>query len=210
MIIFGWRAITRNGEKGKFNCPQCKSQRDYQRKKIQRFFTLFFVPLIPLQVLQESIQCQLCKKQFVPDILKYDPKAEAEAKQRLVTASFRTVLAHFGSLSDKKDAELFDLIPRLMSGLGCEVMSAEEAKTDIANSAGDFAGAAEKIRPYLTDQGRELLVKGALLAATTDGALTPTKQDALTALAKSLTMTDAHFKGVVASWFPAVAVPASG
>ena len=49
MIIFGTRGVTWNGESGEFVCPGCGgTTQQYTRKTIRRFFTLYFIPLIPL------------------------------------------------------------------------------------------------------------------------------------------------------------------
>jgi zinc-ribbon family len=61
MIIWGSRGITSSLAKGFFHCPRCDQQRSYDHKKVRRFFTLFFIPLIPLESLGEYVECQFCK-----------------------------------------------------------------------------------------------------------------------------------------------------
>jgi hypothetical protein len=50
MIIYGYR--NREIETGArdFYCPKCETQRPYKFKKIERYFTLFFIPLFPLGI----------------------------------------------------------------------------------------------------------------------------------------------------------------
>ena len=48
MIVFGTRGVTSTKETGPFNCLFCGDQRAYSRKSVRRFFTLYFIPVIPL------------------------------------------------------------------------------------------------------------------------------------------------------------------
>lgn len=82
MIIFGTRGLTlNNGKPGQFFCPGCNGHRSHQRKKVQRFFTLYFIPLIPLNIVQEFIECQTCKQTYRPSVLEHDPTAQRAARQ---------------------------------------------------------------------------------------------------------------------------------
>lgn len=69
MIIFGSRARHITIGEGQFYCPQCNTKRDYLHKKAKRYFTLYFIPLIPLDELGEYVECQTCKVTFKPEVL---------------------------------------------------------------------------------------------------------------------------------------------
>ena len=60
MIIFGTRGITYRKDGGRFFCPECDGEQPYDRKRVRRFFTLYFIPLIPLNLLAEYIECPRC------------------------------------------------------------------------------------------------------------------------------------------------------
>ena len=47
MIIFGWRGVTFSAGSGSFFCPSCADQRDFDKKSVRQFFTLYFIPIIP-------------------------------------------------------------------------------------------------------------------------------------------------------------------
>ena len=81
MIIFGTRGVTMNSKSGTFHCPECNAQRSFQHKKVRRFFTLYFIPLIPLDLLGEFVECEGCKNTFKPGVLDYDPGPGREAFQ---------------------------------------------------------------------------------------------------------------------------------
>ncbi len=60
MIIFGWSTRQRVLETGLFHCPVCKSQAAYSRVGQRRWFTLFFIPVIPLSDTEEIACCNSC------------------------------------------------------------------------------------------------------------------------------------------------------
>ena len=73
-IIFGTRGVTMNKDQGQFNCPRC-GHCDYKHKRVRCFFTLYFIPLIPMHQLGEYVECQTCQGTYQVEILQYDPSA---------------------------------------------------------------------------------------------------------------------------------------
>ena len=69
MIIFGTTGITSTQQKGSFHCPSCGAGAQFERKGVRRFFTLFFVPLIPLHRVADFIECKRCGGTFKPEVL---------------------------------------------------------------------------------------------------------------------------------------------
>ena len=68
MIIYGYRNKEIEQGTGIFQCPTCGDQRIYIRKKVVRYFTLFFIPLFPLGTLSEYVECQVCRRTYQPGI----------------------------------------------------------------------------------------------------------------------------------------------
>ncbi len=46
---------------GYFLCPACRQLRLYKHKRLARYFTIYFLPIFPLQSLGEMIECQTCQ-----------------------------------------------------------------------------------------------------------------------------------------------------
>lgn len=72
MIIFGTTGITSTQQRGSFHCPSCGAGAPFERKGVRRFFTLFFVPLIPLHQVADFIECKRCGGTFKPEILTWN------------------------------------------------------------------------------------------------------------------------------------------
>jgi hypothetical protein len=204
MIIFGARGLRlNNGKPAEFFCPQCNNRRNYQGKKLQRFFTLYFIPVIPLSVIQEWVECQTCKQTYKPEVLHHDPTAQREARQAQLNDNLRGLLVHFARMSDRRDEAFLSEISGLYKSLTNSDLSSDAITADINQAPINILPAAERVAPVLNDRGREAVVTGLVkLAAPIDA----TKQAALAEVAKVLNMTDAHFSGVLAM----AATPSSG
>jgi len=72
MIIFGTSGITSVQRRGSFHCPACGAGATYQEKVVRRYFSLFFVPLIPLHKVGEYVQCDRCGGSFKPEVLHWN------------------------------------------------------------------------------------------------------------------------------------------
>jgi hypothetical protein len=69
LIILGTRIIYRTTGQGSFFCPQCRTGRPYRVRLGRRWFTLFFIPVIPMNKVGEYVQCETCRTRFRPDVL---------------------------------------------------------------------------------------------------------------------------------------------
>lgn len=68
LLIFGTRGITYTKASGDFQCPSCGPAR-YRHRRIRNFFTLYFIPLIPLNMEREFVECAQCRQTFRLEIL---------------------------------------------------------------------------------------------------------------------------------------------
>ena len=69
LIVFGFRTRIRTLMEGMFHCPRCKEDRMYARRQARQWFTLFFIPVIPMKVRGEFIECQICHGKFNDTVL---------------------------------------------------------------------------------------------------------------------------------------------
>ncbi len=68
MIIFGTRVRHKKIDEGEFFCPKCQASTHFVHKKAVRSFTLYFIPVFPIQQLGEFIECQRCGTGFDPAV----------------------------------------------------------------------------------------------------------------------------------------------
>ena len=66
-VIFGTKVVGKLIKKGTFNCDRCNKERAYHLNKNRKFFSIFFIPLIPLNKTEDTLKCTFCKTLYVPN-----------------------------------------------------------------------------------------------------------------------------------------------
>ncbi len=74
MIIFGTTGKEKRVGSGRFFCPQCRQDAAYAHVRASRYFTLYFIPLIPMGKLGEYVECAECGNRFDVKILDVPPE----------------------------------------------------------------------------------------------------------------------------------------
>jgi hypothetical protein len=70
MIIYGTTVIRRTMGEGQFNCPNCGGTHPYRHRKPTQFFTLYFIPLIPMgSGGEEYVECRTCSGAYTLGVL---------------------------------------------------------------------------------------------------------------------------------------------
>lgn len=69
IIIFGSKVRYKTIGAGQFYCPQCQARRDYELRQARNWFSLYFIPVIPLNQLGEFVTCLTCGTNFKKDVL---------------------------------------------------------------------------------------------------------------------------------------------
>lgn len=209
MLIWGWKTIFRVVGNGVFSCPTCGADRNYQRRKAQRFFTLFFIPLIPVKTLGEFIRCTHCKNDFRESVL---ARPTAAQFSDLLQNTVRGVMVHV-LRSGGWDA------PGARAAAVHEIVSAGAVGYAEPNLAQDMQVVPADLSPMLAslagqlpDSGREALLTGAVRVAAADGPVQPAERAVIDSVGAALGMSQVYVGGIVGSVAPGVPVtgPATG
>ncbi len=200
MIIFGTRGVTSSAGQGDFFCPGCQAQAPYRHKRARRFFTLYFIPLIPLDQLGEYIECQQCRGTYQVEVLNYRPgagTAEFEAEfHRAVKRVMVDMMLADGSIEDGEIAVIQGIYEQLTGrklseeAVQAEIRQAGEQGEETARSLTQIAG-------NLNDQGKEMVVRAAFMVAGADGQFQEEELAMITDIGQSLGMSAAHLKAVL-------------
>jgi hypothetical protein len=67
MLVIGVCTRNRDHTSAYFFCPVCRSRKHCTQGSRSSYFSLFFLPLIPLATLGEYYRCEGCQKLFDPD-----------------------------------------------------------------------------------------------------------------------------------------------
>lgn len=93
MIIFGTKVRHKNIGEGEFLCPKCQATTRYIHKRAVRSFTLYFIPIFPIQQLGEFVECQMCGAAFQPEVryMRGAPAAREPSAQQDLGALMQSV-----------------------------------------------------------------------------------------------------------------------
>lgn len=210
MIIFGTRGITTTPERGTFNCPQCASPQPYNFKRVRRFFTLYFIPVIPLDRLGEYIECPSCQGTYDVEILNYDPSQEGLQVEAFFFIAVKQVMIAM-LLADGiiDDSEVKMLQSVYLDLTGTEIPE-EELREEIAVIQASGSSALQLIQelaPTLNDPGKETVMRAAYAIANADGRIDDTESTLLAEIGDGLGFTTAHMQGLLSSMNEPPALP---
>ncbi len=200
MIIFGTRGVTTTPEKGEFYCPSCASTQNYGFKCVRRFFTLYFIPVIPLGKLGEYVECVTCKNTYKPNVLDYDPTENAGEVEAEYFAAIKKVMIHVllaDGVVDESEIDTLLAIYHKITGENIERDSLLEEIRLIEKSKEDFSSALINLQGCLNDNGKEMVVKAALYVALSDGVFQEEEKVMLAKIGENLGMSKAHIQGVM-------------
>ena len=79
LIIIGFRIFYHTLGKGVFHCRKCGGDRQYRHRAGRRFFTVFFIPIVPLNRAGAHVQCLTCKTRYVLDVLSLPTAGQMQA-----------------------------------------------------------------------------------------------------------------------------------
>jgi tellurite resistance protein len=201
LIIFGTRGVTMSAGRGEFHCPSCDRRCGYGHKRVRRFFTLYFIPIIPLDVLGEYVECDSCSSTFTPEVLSYDPAKEDAAFEAEFHSAVRRVMVLMMLADGKIDEEEISTIQTVYGKIAKKDVARTEVEREIEAAKKDGRG----LQPYLksvvgrlNDSGKEIVIKAAIFVAAADGKVTDEETTLLAELASALEMSPTHFKSVIA------------
>ncbi len=202
MVIWGFRGVRSTKAKGDFFCPSCNSDQHYDHKRVRRFFTLYFIPLIPLGELGDYVECGRCKQTYNEKVLEYNPKKEAERIQMAYHAALKSTMIEImladGEIEEAEVKIIMDTINEFSTQEASEV----ELRAEIESAEAQTSIIKRRLRelgPQLNDGGREKIIQAGLRVATADGNFDDSEKQLLVEIAGSLGMTEAHLAGVIAT-----------
>jgi hypothetical protein len=69
MIIWGTTGKEKRIGTENFYCPNCREETEGSHMRMSRYFTLYFIPLFPMDTLGDYIRCDECDGEFNMTVL---------------------------------------------------------------------------------------------------------------------------------------------
>jgi zinc-ribbon family len=194
LIIFGLRVFFHAIGQGVFHCPRCGGDRQYRLRAGRRFFTLFFIPLIPLTKTGAHVQCLACQGRFPTSVLSLPTAAQMSAAlpggMRAAAVTILRADPHASAAARQQAIEA-------VRGAGAAGYGPADLDTDLAQPAGPDPGPLAQVGAQLTPEAREWFFAQVVRIAVAGGPLSAAQRQAAQAIGRHLGMTPAQTLGVV-------------
>ena len=200
MIIWGWGGITSTADQGSFFCPECGRQ-EYKLKRVRNFFKLYFIPIIPLSVLGEYVECQNCKSTFNDRILDWDPEADQARFEAEFSIATKRVMMKIALADGHVDDSEVAAITTIFADLTGAHIDAGDIRAEIAAMKDDTESIEDyvsSLRGALNEHGKEKVLLAAVRVAMADGEFDRSEEKEIRKLGECLEMSGAHVRGVLA------------
>lgn len=197
LLIWGWRSLVKVLGIGEFHCPRCGVDRAYSLVRPRRWFTLFFIPVVPLSWGEPYVECQACKAAYRESVLSTPTSRQFSYMLGLAARALHVTVIATGFSHDEAAIERAALATRPYAGSGYNE----------ANVVADMEGfrghaLAEYLSPFgqhATDAAKESLLHDAAALAYAEGACPPETREMLTGAGLSMGLSAAHTAGVIDS-----------
>jgi Tellurite resistance protein TerB len=195
IIMWGWKVRFKTLSNGVFFCGSCGGDRQYARKQGRRWFTLFFIPIIPLDhVGDEFVECDTCHQGYQLSVLSMPTSATLSETLLAATRDAVVWLLRATTPGPATTATALELLSTTAGMSWSEqALQADVAGLDVSGLFNRLATLADAINEH----GKESFLGGCVRLAVADGTLTDDERKLLDHIAASLRMTPAHARGVI-------------
>jgi hypothetical protein len=197
MIVIGTMGIPFTSDKGTFYCPRCRDDVAYRGRHVRRFLTLYFIPLVPLDKMEEYVECLQCKNHFPREALQHTREQATQAFQKYVRHALTLVAAEDEEITQAEVSTFQDLIRRLTGNS----LTADEAHRELQAAQSSRQMPSWYLRTiggWLTREEKKTLVQFAFLMASASGQISEARSATLAQFPAALGLTEDEFKQFVA------------
>jgi hypothetical protein len=201
LIIFGLRLFYRTIAQGTFYCRRCGGDRQYRHRVGRRWFTLFFIPVIPLPTspspfsVGEHVQCTTCRARYVTDVLGLPTTAQMQAA---LPAGMRAAASVMLRSGDPSSPAARQRAIEAIIGAGMPGYNEAMLEDDLRQPFEAIGPALSQVGAQLTIQAREWYLADVIRIALASDQLTDSERLAAQAIGADLGMTQAQSLGVIA------------
>src|SRR5689334_1948609 len=173
MIVWGRSISNKVVATGQFYCPDCRQHRTYVLRQDQRWGTIYWIPIVPLEKSDPYVECVSCHKTYPEAVLRQDAtgaQQQFDAQREVEDDLSRMLCEVMALMAGEKHSvspHLCDLIANAIRRLLRIEMPQDDILAAIAASDEPEAvlGNVERQAVSLSDRGKELVLRGAVVAA---------------------------------------------
>jgi zinc-ribbon family len=197
VVFVGFRYHFRITGQGSLHCQRCGGDRHYRQCAGRRWFHLLFIPVIPLQRVNEHVQCTSCGTRYRSEVLAMPTMAQMRAALPAATRS--AVVAMLRAGDDRSGSARACAIDRIrISGMpeyADATLAADLRRSETTGS--EMASALGTLAVQLTMPAHEWFLADVVRVGLADGPLSHEERCAAREIAACLGMTPAQALGVI-------------
>ena len=192
-IAWGWRARTEQVGAGHFHCPNEGRDRQYQLVAARKWFTLFWIPIVPMESLGEYVECTSCSATYDPSVRDLMTRGEMEDN---LTSALRHIVVDMiradGVIDDDERLVAVEIVTRF----GNHPYTAADLERDLVEL--DWLGdAAYGLSGLLNDQGKESVIRACMELAAANGHVAQSEVRSIEGVGRDMGMSPAHVRGIL-------------
>lgn len=196
LLIWGFKVRYKDGLVGTFHCPHEGADRQFVRKMARKWFTFFFIPVIPLDELGEFVECAGCKRGFDLQVLTNPTSAQlmdnlSNAMRQAVTSIVRAD----GRVDDDEKRVAVEVMQRF-SDTPYAMQHLEHDLESLPQSG--LVEHMTRCAGTLSSHGKESLLSACVAVAIADGHFDDEERLVIEQAGHALGMTRSHINGVLA------------
>lgn len=196
LLIWGFKVRFKLGEQVVFFCPACGGDRQGHRGTARRWFTFFWIPIIPLKVVGEFVQCDICQARYEPSVLERPTTA---ALSEVLANAVRVVTVMVVGTGESTQP---DMRVAAVRDIKVVVPDYDEATLSSDLAAVDPSWAEQYVGPLaagLEVAGKERFVADLTRVALAGGTVADDQRRLLDTVGRGLGLTPAHLTGIIQS-----------
>ena len=194
LLIWGFKIRSKVLSTLTFFCPSCGGDRAGRLLSARRWFTFFWIPVIPLKVIGDHVQCDTCRGNFSPAVL--DTPTTATLGGMLTNATHALTLMMVRTADDVRP----ELVAHAVRDLRGIVSGYDEAALHREVAQIDTALAEQYVAPLATGlevAGKERLMADLVRTGLAGGGLSSDQRHLIDRVGRGLALTPAHITGIV-------------
>jgi hypothetical protein len=174
MIVWGRSISNKVVATGQFYCPHCRQQRTYALRHHQTWGTIFWIPIIPLEKSEPYVECTSCHSTYPEAALRHDPATTQQQfdAQRALEGDLSRMLCEVMALMAGEKHSVSPHLCLLIANAIRRLIRIEIPQDDILAAIAAGADEPEAVlrnveqqAASLTDRGREIVLRAAVVAA---------------------------------------------
>lgn len=200
MIIFGTKATRKLLDKGTFDCPNCRNNTNFEKRRAKQWFHLYFIPVIPLKTYPPYVECKPCGATFIEDVLNAANGADSSNLRAEFETATLAILARVawadGVIEDSEVEEIFKVVNSICAK-EFSMQDVNDAIAEAKDNPEDALAVATRVGNMLNDGGKEMIVQAVYMIANSDGDFAREEADMIMEIGAGLGLRPAYIKGIL-------------